>query len=240
MVSLGERADGAEFPREEIEMLLSLCSAAAVAVENARLFRDLEETTVNTIGALAAAMEAKDRYSRGHTERVAQYSVRLARALELPATEVEAIQRGAMLHDIGKIGVLDEILNKPGLLNDEEMRVVQQHPLIGAEIVRSLTFLTTAQDIVRHHHERVDGRGYPDGIRGESFALGARIVAVADSFDAMTTDRPYRPAMTVEQTLAIMTGNSGTQYDTAVVEALITEIGAGRIRPPEPAQRQAA
>ena len=150
-----------------------------------------------------------------------QYSVRLARALELPATEVEAIQRGAMLHDIGKIGVLDEILNKPGLLNDEEMRVVQQHPLIGAEIVRSLTFLTTAQDIVRHHHERVDGRGYPDGIRGESFALGARIVAVADSFDAMTTDRPYRRALREQDALAELQLHAGSQFDPVVVDALV-------------------
>lgn len=240
MVAVGERADGTEMQRDDLEMIQSLCGAASVAVENARLFRDLEETTIATIGALAAAMEAKDRYSHGHTERVAKFSELLARALELPPAEVEAIHRGAMLHDIGKIGVLDAILNKPGTLNDEEMKVVQTHPLIGANIVRSLTFLTSAQEIVRHHHERVDGRGYPDGVRGESFGLGARIVAVADSFDAMTTDRPYRPAMTVEEVLKILKDNSGTQYDTAVVEALITEVAAGRIRPPAMEGQKAA
>ena len=232
LVALGERADGADFPRDDVEMLHSLCSASAVAVENARLFRDLEESTISTIGALVTAMEAKDPYSRGHTERVARYSVVLARALELPQAEVESIHWGALLHDVGKIGILDAVLNKPGLLTEEERQHVQEHAEIGSNIVRHLRYLASAREIVRHHHERVDGKGYPDGVMGDRLGLGSRIVAVADSFDAMTTHRPYRPAMSVAEVLRILKEGSGTQYDPAVVEVLIAEVQAGRIRPP--------
>jgi putative nucleotidyltransferase with HDIG domain len=227
---LGERSGEADFQREDLETLQVMCGAAAVSLETAGLFRHHEETTLTALAALAEAVESKDPDSRGHTHRVAGYATAIARALDLTAEEVEAIRRGALLHDLGKTAVPDTILNKRGRLNDEEMTAMREHPLVGANVLRPLRSLSHAHEIVLHHHERVDGNGYPDGLSGEAFSIGARIVAVADSFDAMTTHRPYRSAMTVEDTLAVLQQNSGTQYDVAVVEALIAEVRAGRIR----------
>jgi putative nucleotidyltransferase with HDIG domain len=227
---LGEPAVAAEFQREDLEALHVLCCAAAVSLETATLFRSHEDTTLAALAALAEAAESKDPDSRGHTVRVADYAAAIAQALDLPADEIEIIRRGALLHDLGKTAVQDLILNKRGRLTEDEMASVREHPVVGAEILRHLRFLSTSHEIVRHHHERVDGQGYPDGLSGEEFSIGARIVAVADSFDAMTIHRPYRSAMTVEDTLAVLQQNSGTQYDVAVVEALIAEVRGGRIR----------
>jgi len=237
---LGERADGADFEREDLEILQVLCGAAAVSLETAMQLRDHEETTLTALAALAEAVESKDPDSRGHTQRVAEYAAAIARALDLTPAEVEAIRRGALLHDIGKSAVADIILHKRGRLTDAEMESVKEHSVVGATILRPLRFLSASHDVVRHHHERVDGRGYPDGLSGDAFSIGARIVAVADSFDAMTTHRPYRSAMTVDDTLAVLQQNSGSQYDVAVVEALIAEVRAGRIRVPAAAERRAA
>ncbi|MBI5838275.1 MAG: response regulator [Candidatus Eisenbacteria bacterium] len=238
-LALGERTDGSEYTREDVEMLDLLCGAAAVCFETAGLFHEHEQTTLAALAALAEAVESKDPAGQGHTFRVADYAVAIARALDLSPEEVEAIRRGALLHDIGKTAVLDLVLHKPGKLSPEEMDTVKEHPVVGSNILRPLRFLAASHDIVRHHHERVDGRGYPDGLRGDSFCIGARIVAVADSFDALTTHRPYRGALTVDDTPKILLENSGTQYDVAVVEALIAELKAGRIRVAREGERAA-
>jgi putative nucleotidyltransferase with HDIG domain len=240
MLLLGERMGGSDFERDDLEVLGVLCGAAAVSLETAVLFREHEETTLAALSSLAEACESKDPASRGHTLRVAGFAVAIARALDLTPEEIESIRRGALLHDLGKTAVQDVILNKRGRLTEEEMAAMREHPTVGASVLRHLRFLSAPQEIVLHHNERVDGRGYPEGLSGEAFSLGARIVAVADSFDAMTTHRPYRSAMTVEDTLAVLQQNSGTQYDVAVVEALIAEVRAGRIQADESAERRAA
>jgi putative nucleotidyltransferase with HDIG domain len=240
LVGVGERSDGAEIPRDDLELLQSLCASVAATIETARMLKDKEQNAVSAICSLVSAMESKDPFGRGHTERVADYAVTLARAMGLQAADIEVIRRGAVLHDIGKIGIQEILLNKPGRLTEEEAERMRAHPLIGSAILRHMDFLASAHDIVRHHHERVDGTGYPDRLRGDGIALGARIVAVADSFDAMTTHRPYRSAMTVDEALAIMVENSGSQYDEAIVQTLVREIRAGRIRPASPGEKEAA
>jgi putative nucleotidyltransferase with HDIG domain len=159
---------------------------------------------------------------------VAKYSVALARELGFPVEEVQRIQFGAYLHDIGKVHTQDEVLHKPGALTDEEWRMVKMHPVRGAEMIRGVKFLERVVDMVRHHHERVDGRGYPDGLKGDEISTAAKIVNVADAFDAMTTDRPYRAGMTFDQAIAQMQEKAGTQFAAEIVEVLVKAVRAGR------------
>jgi putative nucleotidyltransferase with HDIG domain len=175
-------------------------------------------------------IEEKDPYTHGHTERVAGYAVGIARAMGFTPEEIQTIQFGAILHDIGKVHTEDHILHKPGELTDEEWRTVKAHPIRGAEMVRGIWFLEKATDLVRHHHERVDGKGYPDGLRGDEISIGAKIVNVADSFDAMTTDRPYRTGLTPEEAIEQIQEKAGTQFAPEVVEVLVQGLRDGRIQ----------
>lgn len=173
------------------------------------------------VDALTTALDAKNSYMCGHSERVAVLSLLLAGAMKVSPAEQLRIHIGADLHDIGKIGVPDAILNKPGRLTHEEFAVIRQHPVIGDTIVNKLKVLRPVADIVRHHHERFDGQGYPDGLTGREISLGARIVAVADAFDAMTSARAYRTAFTLKQALTEMQRCQGTQFDPDIIEALL-------------------
>lgn len=155
-------------------------------------YTDDLESAQEVIFSLALAVEAKDPYTRGHCRRISKYSTEIGRRLILDEDFLQAIERGGFLHDIGKIGIPDNILHKNGSLNDEEKAIIQAHPIQGEEICKPLRTLSSCLPIIRHHHERMDGGGYPDGLYGENIPLEARIVAVADFFDAMTTDRPYR------------------------------------------------
>jgi len=186
---------------------------------NTRLHRTYDET----LEALASALDARDRETKGHSLRVTRYMMDMARQMGVPPNTPEwiAMQRGALMHDVGKIGVPDHILHKPGALSDEEWQSMRRHPRIGADILRGISFLDEAAIIVLSHHERYDGRGYPRGLRGDEIPLGARIFAVADAFDAMTSDRPYRAAMPVEKAVDEIVHNSGTQFDPAVVQAFL-------------------
>lgn len=188
-----------------------------LAVVNA----NINELYTSTIQALATAIEAKDPYTKGHSERVTKYAVAIAREMGLSSEEVRQILYAAILHDIGKIGVSGDILRKPGALSEEERDFVKKHPEIGAGIISSIRVLKEIVPIVLYHHERFDGKGYPGGKKGEEIPLGARIIAVADAFDAMTSDRPYRPRMTVEQAREEIVRNAGTQFDPQVVEAFL-------------------
>jgi putative nucleotidyltransferase with HDIG domain len=154
--------------------------------------------------------------------------VALAKELGFPVEDVQRIQFGAFLHDIGKVHTQDEVLQKPGALTEEEWRMVKAHPARGAEMIRGVKFLERVVDMVRHHHERVDGRGYPDGLKGDEISTAAKIVNVADAFDAMTTDRPYRAGMTVEQAIAQMQEKAGTQFAAEIVEVLVKAVRSGR------------
>lgn len=206
------------FTSDDLELLSTLASQAGIAIENARLYNDLIGVYFDTIRSLANALEAKDTYTHGHSRRVAKDSIRIARRLGLPRKQLEMIRHGALLHDIGKIGIRDTILFKAGPLDPEERRHIQSHPLLGANIISSIDFLKDVKDIVRHHHERWDGCGFPDRLKGDEIPLGARIVCIADSFDAMITSRPYREGMPIGRALAILEDEKGKQFDPRLVD----------------------
>ncbi len=204
-------------PFNAVELLARVRSLIHVKHLNDQL-----ERTENILFTLAAAVEAKDRYTGRHLRRLVDYASRISKTLALPPRAERINEYGALLHDIGKIGVPEAILNKPGKLTTEEFAIIKQHPEIGERICRPLRFGPEIGPIVRGHHERWDGGGYPDGLVGEAIPLGARIVAVADSFDAMTTDRPYRNALPIEQVWEILREGAGTQWDPGVVQAFIS------------------
>jgi putative nucleotidyltransferase with HDIG domain len=183
------------------------------------LYQQLQRGIYQSLLGLANALEAKDVYTRGHSERVGASSRRLALALGLPATDVEIVARAGLLHDIGKIGIPETVLRKAGPLTAEEWALMRRHPVIGAQIVAPFEFFTAGADVIRHHHERVDGSGYPDGLTGNAIPLGARIVAVADVYDALTSDRPYRRAMSSEDALAFLRAQAGHGLDEEIVGA---------------------
>jgi putative nucleotidyltransferase with HDIG domain len=181
----------------------------------------LQDTYLMTIEALAAAVEARDPYTHGHTQRVGQYAVVMAKLLGASEAEINSLRRASVLHDIGKIGIEDHILRKQGRLDaDEELRM-QRHPAIGVEMLKGIDFLDPVLPLIRHHHEKWDGNGYPDQLRADEIPLGARILAVADALDAMTSDRPYRAARTFEYAKAEILKGSGTHFDPEVVTAFI-------------------
>ena len=182
-----------------------------------RLYHQLQRAICQSLLGLANALEAKDLYTRGHSERVGVWSRRLARALGLPPAEVDTVTQAGLLHDLGKIGVPESVLGKGGPLTDEEWAVMRLHPLTGAQILAPLEFFGEGMLIVRHHHERVDGSGYPDGLRGPATPLGARIVAVADVYDALTSDRAYRRRLSHPQAMERLLGEAGRTLDRELV-----------------------
>jgi putative nucleotidyltransferase with HDIG domain len=181
--------------------------------------QELRRSYTATVRALSNAVEFRDAYTGKHAERVAAYGLEIAHRLDLPVAGQSEIEFGFLLHDIGKVAIPDAILHKPDALSDSERRLMAQHPVIGAEIIRGIEFLDSAAEIVRHHHERWDGQGYPDGLAGEQIPLAARVFAVADVFDALTTDRPYRRASSLSVAREMITAESATQFDPDVVEA---------------------
>jgi putative nucleotidyltransferase with HDIG domain len=174
-----------------------------------------------TLRALSMALDVRDRETEGHAQRVARYMDLMARELRSAKVDVRTLRRGALLHDIGKIGIPDEILRKAGELDGSEWRVMKRHPAYGARILAGIPYLSGAAEIVHHHHERFDGSGYPDGLAGEDIPLGARIFALADALDAMTSDRPYRRAMSLEDAITEIERCSGKQFDPAIVSAFL-------------------
>jgi len=187
-----------------------------------RLYEDLRSTYMRTIRVLAQAIDARDHYTHSHSENVARYAVAIANQLKLPAKEVELVRQAAELHDLGKIGISDSILLKPSSLTPPEWEEIKKHPTIGAQILEPLTFLNGVVDLVRQHHEHYDGTGYPEGRKGDDILLGARIIHVADSYEAMRSARSYRkiPLMKEEAILEIKL-NSGTQFDPKIVDAFL-------------------
>ncbi len=191
------------------------------------LYQQMQRGIYQSLLGLANALEAKDVYTRGHSERVGATSRRLAIVLGLSPAEAEIVARAGLLHDIGKIGIPEAVLRKTGPLSPDEWVLMQRHPVIGAQIVAPFEFFTAGAVIIRHHHERVDGSGYPDGLTGNAIPVGARIVAVADVFDALTSDRPYRAAMAVDDALAHLMAQAGRGLDEEIVGAFIGLIRTG-------------
>ena len=206
------------FDEDDREVLSALANQVAVAVENANLYQQLKETFYETAEALAETIEKRDPYTGGHTRRVMKYSIATGEMMGLSGKELEDLKLAAILHDIGKIGVRDNILLKQGRLDEDEMKLMSRHTEHGAEILGHIKELKDSIPGVRSHHEKYDGSGYPDNLKGEEIPLIARIIAVADTFDAMTHDRPYRKGLSVETAFNELNRHKGKQFDGRAVE----------------------
>lgn len=215
---------GRHFLEGQSQIMSILASRAASAIENAQLYEQLQQALQETIQGLVTALEAKDPYTSGHTKRVTQYAVMIARGMGLDNIEIEKIRRASLLHDIGKIGIRLESLNKSDALSMDEYEMFKEHPTQSRQILEPIQFLNDIVPMVEAHHERWDGFGYPNELKGEEIPLGARILAVADSFDAMTSDRPYRRALSRKKALEELRANKGTQFDPELVDIFIKEL----------------
>jgi HD-GYP domain-containing protein (c-di-GMP phosphodiesterase class II) len=222
VIEVLNKLDGTSFEEKDLDIVLSVAATTAQAIENTRLHQTILDTFKNTITTIVSAIDAKDPSMRGHSQRVTEYTLLAGTYFSLTAEEMETLEYASMLHDIGKIAIDAEILNKPKPLTPEEWDIVYQHPAIGANLLKEIPFLENAAEIVLYHHERYDGEGYPEGLKGEEIPLGARLVAVANAFDTMTIDRPYRPAMPIEQSIKELKNGSGTQFCPEAVKALIS------------------
>lgn len=220
------------FEPDDLRVMAALCAQLALTVRNLDLMQDLKALYLGTMAALADAVEARDVYTGGHCKRVSDYAVRLARAADLPDAEVEEIRFGALIHDIGKIGISDGILGKDTSLTEEEWRHMQSHTLIGERIVAQLPVSQTVRDIIAHHHERYNGSGYPRGLRGEAIPLPARIVAVVDAYEALSSGRVYRAPLSPHEAMAELRRVAGTHLDPRLVELFtrVLEEAGTRVR----------
>lgn len=201
-----------------------------IARQSFQRYLEVRQAYLQTIAALTSALDAKDAYTRGHCERVAALAVAIGKEMGLPEDQLELLEYVGRLHDVGKIGVRDAVLKKPGIFTPREYAEMQTHVVLGADIVERISLLGEGASWIRHHHERFDGRGFPDGLRGEQIPLGARIIAVADAYDALTSQRPYKGALEEEAALAEMEICAGTQFDPQVVKVLVRVV-RGRARP---------
>ncbi len=215
------------FDEGQRKLLTIIASRAAAAIENARLYEDLQATFQQTIQGLAQTIDKMDRYTAGHSERVSRYAVALARWLGLPDALIEIVRHAALMHDIGKVGCVMN-LNKPGKLTQEEYEIFKKHPVYGREILDPIKFLEPVIPGVYLHHERWDGRGYPVGLTGEDIPIVARIISVADTYDAMTSDRAYRRALPHEVTINEITRCASTQFDPDLAGSFVEKIDALR------------
>jgi putative nucleotidyltransferase with HDIG domain len=216
------------FTPEDEHMAVTLAAQAAVALENIRLFTDLQKSNDDlfraydeTIEGWSQALDLRDKETEGHTLRVTALTEELARAMGIPDSDMIHIRRGALLHDIGKMGVPDRILLKPDKLTDEEWVLMRQHPVHAYNLLSRIEFLRPALNIPRYHHEKWDGSGYPEGLMGERIPLEARIFAVNDVYDALTSDRPYRPAWARDKAISYIEAQSGSYFDPKVVDVFM-------------------
>lgn len=221
-ITMANKIDETPFNGEDLELLATIAAQASIAIKNARLYENQQETYLNTVQALVSAVEASDAYTRGHSERVKRYALQLARYMELPPESLKRLEQAAILHDIGKIGICEALLHKREALSTEDIETLRQHPEIGVRILEPITFLGEVRTIIHQHHERFDGSGYPLGLKGNTLLLESRILAVSDTYDAMTTDRPYRQALSHEVTIREIRDNAGSQFDPEVAQAFIS------------------
>jgi putative nucleotidyltransferase with HDIG domain len=209
------------FSRRDLALFSALALKVSIAVDNSRLYGDLRNLFYNTVETLVRTIQAKDQYTAGHSTRVSRYALMIADKLGLSTKDKHELYLAAMLHDIGKIGVPDDLLNRPGHLSQDEMDRVRNHVVVGASMIEMLGEMHPIVPLIRHHHECYDGSGYPDGLRGEQIPLVSRIIAVADMYDAMTSDRPYRKRRTHQYAVEEILSSSGTKIDPKVVEAFL-------------------
>ncbi len=223
-----------QFSEAELELLAAIGNQAGIALHRARLMADMERLFLDVMKAIAAIIDAKDGYTHRHSERVSAFSVRLARQLGLSADDRAIVELSALLHDVGKIGVPDAILNKPGKLTDAEFIEMRRHPMHGAAILSNIQSRKVIELLpgVKYHHERWDGQGYPEGLKGESIPLLGRILAVADFLDALSSDRAYRTATPLDEVVSLVKEQSGKAFDPNVVDALLTLHAKGELALP--------
>jgi response regulator RpfG family c-di-GMP phosphodiesterase len=224
VIEVLNKRDGSVFGEEDMESVISVANTAAMAIENTRLHDTVLDAYKDTVSALAAAIDAKDSHMRGHSQRVMEYSLKAGAALFFSPEEMETLEYGSVLHDIGKIAIDSSILNKPGPLTAGEWEIMHAHPVIGAELLKEIPFLEEASELVLYHHERYDGTGYPNGLRGEDIPMGSRIIAVADAFDTMTVDSSYRGAISVDKAIKELNDCAGSQFCPKAVKALVSSM----------------
>lgn len=229
ILSFSGKADGTAFSEEEVYLAIDFVKKVASKIENNALYEVFFNNLVDSLKSLIATIEARDSYTKQHSERVTMYAIRAAEAMRLGPDEIDTLRFGGYLHDIGKIGVRDTVLLKPGHLSIEEMEEVRLHAVIGDEIVKPMKFFEKEREIIRHHHEHFNGSGYPDSARGREISVIARILAVADSYDAMTSNRPYRMARTREFAIGELQRCAGTQFDPEIVRVFLETPMGGEI-----------
>ena len=220
---------GEPFTEEDIELFQLFANQGAIAIDNANLYEEIHTAFLEVSEALAQSIEKRDPYTGGHTKRVLAFSLAIAKHMDLSADELENLKIAAILHDIGKIGVEDKILRKKEKLTEEEYKEMKKHPVIGAEIIGHIKQLKDIMPGMRYHHERADGKGYPEGLQGATIPLIARIISVADTYDAMTTNRPYHDALDDAKAIAELKRCAGLQFDKDVVNAFIKAYEDGEI-----------
>lgn len=228
-ITIANPVDGSRYTNDDLELLGTIAAQASVAIRNARLYEQQEQTYLNTVQALVSAIEASDAYTRGHSERVTRYSLALGRRVGLGEEALRKLERAAVLHDIGKIGIDINILHKREKLTPADIEVLKQHPSIGVRILEPIHFLGDVREIIEQHHERYDGQGYPRGLSAEEWLLEARILAVCDTYDAMTSDRPYRKALPMAVAIQEIRDHSGRQFDPEVAAAFISMCDEGAL-----------
>lgn len=214
------------FNKQDEELLCLIANQAAIAIQNSQLYNSLKQSYLESIKTLVSAIEAKDPYTAGHSERVRRYALKIAKRLKLSQQQIEELDYAGYLHDIGKIGISDTLLTKTKPLTQEEYNIIKEHPKIGHSILQHARHLSGACEIIRFEHERYDGTGYPNGLKKNKIPLGARIIAVADAYDAMTTDRPYRKALSKKEAIRRLKENRGTQFDPVVVRTFLKILNA--------------
>ena len=229
-----------DFHEDDKRILETLSHQVAIAIENAKLYTTLKKNFYETVEALAEAIEKKDRYTGGHTKRVVHYSMCIAKYLNLTAEQLERIRLGAILHDVGKIGIEDKILKKNAPLDKDEWTVMQTHPELGFDIMGRVEGLKDVMGGMRYHHERWDGKGYPLGLKGEEIPFLARIISVADTYDAMVSTRPYRKGLDPQIAYDEIVKHSGTQFDPVIVDAFVQEFKNEKMGQGSGARKEAA
>lgn len=221
---------GEKFSDEQTGYLYTLATDASIFVRNRLLFEELERSYIEMIQALAQAVEARDPYTYGHVDRVMHFSILISKQLGANPNQIDLIKTSAILHDLGKIGTPDNILLKPGALTNEERAIMNEHVTKSADILRNISSLNPkVLSIVKHHHEKYDGTGYPDGLKGDDIPIEAQIIAIADTYDAMTSDRPYRKGFSDEKAISILKEVSGTQFNPKIVEVFISLYNSGKL-----------
>lgn len=237
VLNLEERNVGA-FGYDDLLLAETIAAQVGAALHRHELFVELETAFATTLGALSSALETKDSYTADHADEVAELCLRVGTRLDLDHNELRTLRYAALLHDIGKIAIRSEVLTKPGPLTEHEFTEIKQHTIIGAAMLKPIPFFADVHPLVRSAHERWDGLGYPDGLREHEIPAGARIICVCDAFHAMTSERPYRPALPSIAARAELANNAGTQFDPEVVAALLASLRDQSAHPEAPAPRQ--